>query len=141
MAWLLALFFGQSDIAQAQAPQDILVIVNSSSPVADASVAELRNIFLKKKSFWRGGEAVVPIHARPGSPLRDAFRQRVLAMTATEEKEYWKNVKIKKGLTEPTAIGNTLKAVYKLRSSVSYVFRADFKTGVAKPILVIPADR
>ncbi len=136
---ILLVPFGQPSSAAAQNPQDILVVVNQQAEVAETTPQELKNIFLKKKSFWRAGSQVIPIHAREGSPLRDAFRQQLLAMTSTEEQEYWKNSKIKKGLTEPTSFSNTQKAVYKLRSAVSYVFRADFKEGVAKVVYVLPA--
>jgi ABC-type phosphate transport system substrate-binding protein len=130
----------QAQATAAEGPDDILVVVNRSVKVDSTTAAELRNVFLKKKTAWRTGESAVPIHAPAGSVLRKMFRQRLLAMSATEEREYWKNAKIKHALMEPVTFPDTLKAVFKLRGGVSYVFRADYKPGVAKIVLVLPAD-
>lgn len=126
--------------ATAEGPEDILVVVNSSAPVDETTAAEIRNIFLKKKSAWRTGDSALPVHAPDGTALRERFRERLLKMSATEEHEYWKNAKIKQALIEPPAYSNTLKAVFKLRGAVSYVFRSDYKEGVAKVVLVLPSS-
>jgi hypothetical protein len=60
-------------------------------------------------------------------------------MSVSEERSYWQNSKIKRGVSEPRAFGNVLKAVFKLRGAVSYVYRSQYKAGAAKIVLVIPA--
>ena len=126
--------------AVAESPNDILVVVNTSSSVSATTLDELRNVFLKKKTAWRAGSAVTPVNASEGSPLRERFRKVVLGMTSTEEKEYWKNTKIQGGSTEPPAYNDTMKATFKLRSCVSYIFRSQYKEGLVKIVLVIPAN-
>jgi ABC-type phosphate transport system substrate-binding protein len=137
---LLAVPLLQARAAAAESPDDILIVVNKSVTAGSTTVAELRNIFLKKKTSWRTGDQVVPVHATSGSKLRSAFQKRLLGMSATEEREYWKNAKIKHALMEPATFNDTLKAVFKLRGAVSYVFRSQYKEGVAKILLVLPAQ-
>ncbi len=115
---------------------DLLIIANKNAKASSASKAELRSYFLKKRSSWKGGGRVIPINAPAGSRLRKAFQAKVLSMSESEEDEYWKNEGIRRGTQKPAEISNTLKAVYHLRGSVSYVFRKDYKGGVAKILAV-----
>ncbi|MFO8072568.1 MAG: hypothetical protein R6V85_11900 [Polyangia bacterium] len=126
--------------AAAQSPDDILVVVNSSSNVNSISAAELRDIFLKKRSHWRAGGQAIPIHASENSALRHDFRQRLLEMTSAEEEKYWSDRRIKSGTQPPVEFSNTLRTVFKLNGAVSYVYRSDYKEGIAKVVLVIPAS-
>ena len=120
-------------------PKDILIIANNAVPQNRATVADVRNYFLKKQSNWSGGVKVVPVNVK-AQALRDDFRQKVLQMSATEETRYWQNLKITKGLTPPAEFSNAQKAVFKLKGSVSYVYRADYTAGVSKILLTIPAS-
>lgn len=123
---------------RSESPSDILVIANNAAPASTLSLEEVRSIFLKKRASWSAGGKVVPVHAKEGSALRKSFQQRVLAMTAAEEAGYWQDQKIRRGLEGPAEFTNPLKAVFRIKGSVSYVFRSDYKEGVAKVLLVIP---
>jgi len=127
-----------ADASNSEKPSDLLIVVNRNASVMETSVEEVRNVFLRKKNAWRNGGTAVPVNAR-GGQARAAFRERVLRMTAIQEQEYWKNAKITRGLTEPTEFPNTLKAVFHLRSGVSYVLRSEYIERVAKIVLVVPA--
>lgn len=120
----------------AESPEDILVFVNSSMAVEALSVAELKQIFLKEKSRWPGGDPIVCIHPKDMS-IRALFRNKVLGMTGTEEDTYWQDQKIRKQLSAPVEMSNTPKAVFKINKSVSYAFRKDLPVGVVKVILVL----
>jgi hypothetical protein len=121
------------------APTDLLVIGNSAVPTDSVSAAELKNYFLKKSGRWSGGMKVIPVNAKTGSPARVAFQKLVLGMSAAEEMRYFQDLKIKKGITAPAEFGNTQKAVSKLKGSVSYTLRSEYKAGVNKVLLTIPA--
>jgi hypothetical protein len=123
---------------QAENPMDILVIANASVQAREITVDDLRDFFLKKRTNWGSGEKTIPINVTENAKLREAFRERVLNMNSTEEQSYWQSRKIKEGETEPTEFSNTLKAVYKLRGSVSYIYRWQYRQGVVKVILVLP---
>ena len=137
--FLLLAALALPSIAAAESPNDIIVIANSSVQADGITKDELRDIFLKKRTSWGNSGNVKPINASDGSDLREQFCEEVLQMTPEEEKRYFQEEKIKNGLTAPNSFSNTQKAVFKLRGSVSYVYRSDFKEGVAKVLLVIPA--
>lgn len=123
--------------AAAESPDDILIIANNSLSAVSISKAEAREIFLKTRSEFKGSKTT-PVHASNGSALRKAFLQKVLGMNPDEERQYWEKQKIMTGKTPPVGFTNTLKAVFKLKGSISYVYRKDYKD-VTKILLVIPA--
>ena len=122
----------------AEAPDDILVVAHQSVPLDTISLGDLKDIYLFKRRSWTYGDKIVPIHAARGSALRRDFRKFVMKMTVDEETRYWQIRKIQTGEGEPTVFAKPLKAVFKLKNSVSYVYRSEFKTGVAKVLRVIP---
>jgi hypothetical protein len=123
--------------AHADNPNDILVVANNSVPISSISTAELKSIFLKKKGRWKNGSKAFPIHAKEGTTLRKAFGQRLLNMELSRELSYWQEQKIRKGIMPPATFSNLLKAVYKVKGSVSYVFRSNYKAGVVKILAVL----
>ncbi len=138
--WVPILLLGLSTafVSNADSPDDIVVFVNNASSVKEVSVAELKQIFLKKKNNWQGGDRIVCINAEEGTPLREAFRQKVLEMTATEEATYFENQRIRFQLVAPADMGNGPKAVFKMKAAVAYAYRKDVPAGVVKIVLVIP---
>ncbi len=124
--------------AVAENPNDILVVANQGVSVDAVSIRDLKAIFLKRRSNWKNGGKVVPIHAKEGSALRNAFVSRVLGMDAVKERAYWQEVMVKSGTRKPPEFSNTLKAVFKLRGGVSYIYRTQYREGVSKILLVIP---
>jgi hypothetical protein len=122
----------------AESPDDLVIFVNNKSGVRSMSVDELKQIFLKKKTRWPGGEKIDCINSPEGSTEREEFRKKVLGMSKTEEITYWQNQKIRMQLSPPIEISNTPKAVFRLSGAISYAFRKDLPEGVVKSILVIP---
>jgi ABC-type phosphate transport system substrate-binding protein len=122
----------------AESPDDLVVFVNKKSRVRDLSVEELKQIFLKKKTRWPGGDKINCINSPEGSAEREAFRKRVLGMSKTEEITYWQNQKIRMQLSPPIEVSNTAKAVFRLNGAIGYAFRKDLPEGVVKAVLVLP---
>ena len=123
----------------ANSADDILIVAHKSVSTNSITTDELKNIFLKKKGSWEGGQKAVPIHAKSDSALRRAFDQKVLKMTVNEEQSFWADEKIRRGKKPPSEFSNTLRAIFSIRGSVSYVYRNRYKQGVGKVLLVIPA--
>jgi hypothetical protein len=124
--------------AEAGDPNDILVIVNASLKLKSVSESDLRDIFLKKRTSWKSGVKAVPIHSK-NARLRGDFLGRLLSMSASEEARYWQKQQIRSGDSPPASFGNTLEAVYRLKGAVSYVYRSDYRGGVATVVLTLPA--
>lgn len=121
-------------------PEDLIIVVNKANKRNSITLAELREYFLRKRHTWGPGQKSVPIHAKSTTRVREAFNRTVLNMSVNEELQYWQNRKIKFGDSSIVEFGNNLKAVFKIKGSISYVFRSDYKEGVVKVLLVIPAD-
>ena len=124
--------------AKADHPQDILIIVNKSAAEETLSISATRAIFLKKRIRLQDGTKAAVINDKPGTTLRKEFQEKVLDMTANKENIYWQEQKIKKGISPPAELRNRLKAVYKIKGAISYLYRKDFKSGVTKVLLVLP---
>ncbi len=133
----LLIAMGTTD-ALAQHPQDILVIANKKVSVDSATPEQIKSIFLKKRTTWKSGGKAVPLNAKAGTPLREKFQELVLGMTDGEERIYWEKQKIRSATDGPTEFANPLKAIFRVKGSVSYIFRSQYKEGVAKILLVIP---
>ena len=124
--------------AVADDPEDILVVANVSVAQTSIGLEELRTIFLKIRTSWHSGGKVVPINPKDGSALRRQFQEKVLGMSDNEEKSYWEKQKITKGIEPPPEFANTLKAVFRLKGSVSYIYRSQYREGVSKILYVLP---
>ncbi len=134
---ILVQYFTVEAVAQTESPDDILIVANNSVSASSVPLTILRDLFLKVRKEWRVGESALPINAKD-EHLRSDFRKRVLGMDLTAEQRHWENVKVKYGQSAPPSFDNNLKAVFKLKGAVSYVYRKDFKEGVAKVVLVVP---
>ena len=121
----------------AESPEDILVIANRALKAKSISDSELRDIFLKKKESWHTGLRALPVHSK-NAQLRNDFSQRLLQMNPSEEMRYWQQYQIKTGKPQPPSFGNTLKAVFSLKGAVSYIYRSQYREGVANVVLVLP---
>lgn len=111
---------------------ELLIIANKSVKEGSVSAAMLKSFFLRKRTSWPSGEKVVPINAKEGSDLRQAFRERVLKMTKADENAYWNDQKIRKGIKKPAEIKSMIKAVFSVKGSIGYVFGSDLKSKVVK---------
>jgi ABC-type phosphate transport system substrate-binding protein len=139
--WIAALVIVAVGVpVQAESPQDILIVANTSVDQKDIEKGEVRAIFLKNKTSWSSGQKIVAVNAKPGTELRDQFQKRVLEMDSNREVSFFEEQKVRYGTSPPVEFPNPLRAVFHLKGSIGYVFRKDYKEGVAKVLLVIPSD-
>ena len=90
-AALLAIaVFSALSAPPAQAAGDpIVVIVNSSNPVDNLSMGELKKLFLSDRSRWDTGKAVAPVMLSPGAPERTSFLKAVCGMSDADLGKYF----------------------------------------------------
>jgi len=143
LLWALISLPGQIVLAEmsGEDPKDILIVANRGVSVDEISLKQLKSIFLKTRASWKGGGKAVPIHARVGTEIRDDFVTQVLGLDHIGEQAYWQEVMVKAAVKPPPAFSNPLKAVFNLRGSVGYVYRADYRPGVVKILLVVPHSK
>lgn len=125
--------------ALADSPDDILIVVNSALRLKNVSATELRDIFLRRRETWGNGVRAVPVYAKDAQ-LRKDFRQRFLKLAESEETRFWQRYQIKTGKSQPPSFSNTLRVVFKLTGAVGYVYRSEYRKGVANILLVLPAS-
>ena len=133
----LIIIFSATAKLRANDPKDILVIANKKVPMDSVSLEELKILFLKQRKSI-GGQKIVPIHSPDGTGIRPQFNDKVLGMLVSDESSYWKEERIRRGVAPPIELVKTLKAVFYIKGSISYIYRSEYKKGVAKILLVLP---
>ncbi|HTU41930.1 MAG TPA: substrate-binding domain-containing protein [Candidatus Aquilonibacter sp.] len=93
---------------QVQAAGDpIVVIVNSSNPVSNLTISDLKKLFLSDRSRWDTGKAVAPVMVGPGAPERSAFLKVVCGMNDAEFSKYFLQAAFTgSSATPPKVVGN-----------------------------------
>lgn len=86
VSWLLgvchhAVRAGAPTGAESDSVQDNLaIIVNTTNPVDDLSLSELRKVFLGERSHWPNGRRITLVMMEPGQPERKALIREVCQM-------------------------------------------------------------
>jgi ABC-type phosphate transport system substrate-binding protein len=66
-----------------------VAIVNTTNPVDNLSLADLKKIFLSDRSRWDTGKAVAPVISVAGAPERTAFLKTVCHMSDADFSKYF----------------------------------------------------
>ena len=75
--------------ARAEAQDAYRVIVNTANPASQISRTELARIFMKKRTTWESGTAVVVVDQTERSSTRAQFSNQVLGKDVAAMKSYW----------------------------------------------------
>ena len=75
--------------ARAEAQDTYRVIVNAANPASQISRTELARIFMKKRTTWESGTAVVVVDQTERSSTRAQFSNQVLGKDVAAMKSYW----------------------------------------------------
>jgi ABC-type phosphate transport system substrate-binding protein len=73
----------------ADSPPAFRVIVHPSNPTTKIDKKALADMFLKKTTAWRHGEAVRPVELEAESAVRRRFSSEVLNRSVSAVKSYW----------------------------------------------------
>ena len=85
----LLLLFAFAGPARATEAVDLVVIVNANNPVRELSQEDAARLFLKKRTNWPDGNAVLPANQTDGQPVREAFCRDVLHKSTAALAAYW----------------------------------------------------
>jgi ABC-type phosphate transport system substrate-binding protein len=69
--------------------QTLAIIVNRANPVDDLSFAELRKIFLGRRSHWPNGRRIAIVMLEPGQPERETVLREIYRMTESEYRDHF----------------------------------------------------
>ena len=75
-------------IAGSAGAADLVVIVHPEREER-LGVAEIAQIYLKKRRFWEGGERILPVNRSSGTPARRAFERVIFGEHARDRVVYW----------------------------------------------------
>jgi phosphate transport system substrate-binding protein len=111
-------------VGYSYAKDGVAVIVNKGNPVADLSLAALKDIFTGKTSEWPGGGPIAVFNRNAESGTREVFKDRVLGKDAFTDKAMIKHD------------GVLLETVAKIPSSVAFTSLGEAEGDTVKVLSV-----
>lgn len=97
-------------MASASFAADWALVANPSSGVASVSKADLKRVYMGKKTQL-GSSKVVPMMVTESNPAVAAFLQDVLGMSPAEFKKHWVDAQIKGEGTAPASQKTSAAAI------------------------------
>src|SRR5437870_3331926 len=76
-------------LAQTAHGTDVAVVVNSDTPDADLSLAEVRKVLLGERQYWTSKLPVVLLIRAPVARERDVVLRVIYQMSEAQFKQYW----------------------------------------------------
>ena len=67
-----------------------LILVNDANPVYAATVEQVADLFLGRRTDWRTGHPVLPVDQSPDAPVREEFSVAVLGRPLQAVQAYWR---------------------------------------------------
>jgi ABC-type phosphate transport system substrate-binding protein len=68
---------------------DVAVVTNSTTPVTELSLAEVRKIFLGERQYWNSNMPVVVLVRAPVARERQVVLKNIYQMSENQFKQYW----------------------------------------------------
>ncbi len=128
---ILRAFFTLCFVATIVFAKDMLVVTSVNSNVQSLSAKQVKEIFLKKRTFV-GENEVVAINLSANEQSRVVFEEKVLGMDRTELAGYW-SAQHYQGITPPLTQKSqaSLKALLKnLKGAVGYIDKSQMESGL-----------
>lgn len=76
-------------VAQGSKSGDIAVVTNAQTPVAELSLAEVRQVFLGNRQYWNSDMPVILLVRAPVAREREIVLRTIYQMTESQFKQYW----------------------------------------------------
>jgi ABC-type phosphate transport system substrate-binding protein len=125
-AWLLA------SPPALPAASEVIVIVNSEVPDGSLSAADLKAVYLGKKTFWSGGLKIALDVLSEGSVHED-FLKKSVGKTPEQFKNYWNQILYTGAGIPPTPFKTEkelVEHVQKTKGAIGYIDSATPHDGV-----------
>jgi len=138
---LLFTLYCSALIVQAQAGEQISVIVRASHSADTIGQEELARIYRGKKLFWEDGTRIIPVNLAVDHPCRTRFSRLVLGLLPEEMQEYW-NAQYFHGVSPPYVLSSeeaVLRFVAETPGSIGYLCSAA-TTAQVKVLLLLSGD-
>lgn len=111
---------------------DVILITNKANPVSSLAAADVKNIFLGKKTSWDGGSKVTAF-TQKNDAVTDDFTKQYVSKSSQQFYMYWrKAIFTGKGtpLVEVEDSGRMKKIVAAERGSIGYILATELDDSV-----------
>jgi ABC-type phosphate transport system substrate-binding protein len=102
---------------------EIVVITGLQTPLKNASIKQLKNIFLRKSLLSESRLRWIPLNLKPDDPLRVAFSKSLLNRDPDDLEAYW-NEQYFQGITPPYVVSSEeamLRFVSNTPGAIGYI--------------------
>jgi len=111
--------------------ESMLFIANDASGIEALSRKELRQIYLKKRRFWKETK-LVPLNLPPQNRLRQQMEKKILTMSASALDAYWMQEHYR-GHRPPyrlESVKSMILFVKKVKGAIGYIPESQLVPGV-----------
>jgi phosphate transport system substrate-binding protein len=116
------------------ADADVAIVLNPDNPVNNLTLAELRQIYLGERQYWRASSPVVVLMRSRGSREREVILRVVFQMTEQRYTQYWVAKVMRAEASDPPAslfsYGMVQEGVRGNPGAIGYVNMNDVRSGV-----------
>jgi ABC-type phosphate transport system substrate-binding protein len=141
---LAAVFLAYLSATPAWAGEIVAVIVNKENPVDSLTAREIGKIYRNHTLMWTGDKSIILYDLMVSDPVREAFSQQVLGMSADKMADKWAHLKITNQAKNPPHTMKSqrliIKRISKQRRAIGYVSMRALKAADdpnVKPVFVI----
>ncbi len=102
---------------------DRMAVIVHADRIVDLDLEQIAQIYLKRRRFWAGGDAIIPVNREAGSAAREVFTREVLRYEATQLGVYW-NREYFRGVLPPATLASDeaiRRFVARDRRAIGYV--------------------
>ncbi len=113
---------------------DLAIVVHPTTPVAELTFAELRQVFLGERQYWNANVPVVLLIRAPTSAERSAVLGVIYQMREPQFKQYWIAKIFRAEMTSAPKVVYSNESANQLVSSIpgtiAFVAASDVKPGI-----------
>ena len=134
LACLMAFSLISFRAAGTPADAEVAIVVNSSKPVNNLTMPDLRKIYFGDRQYWKGNLPVVLLMRSQGSHERDVVLRVVFEMTEERYTKYWVAKVMRAEVSDPPAslysFGMLQEGVRGNPGAIGYINANDLRPGV-----------
>ncbi|MBZ5548763.1 MAG: hypothetical protein LAO22_12535 [Acidobacteriia bacterium] len=114
--------------------QSLAIVVNTSNPVDNLSMSELRKVFLGERRHWPNGRRITLVMMEPGQPERKALIREVCQMNESDFSQHFLHgVFTGEVFVSPKTLASPVgvrKFVFNVPGAIGYVRATDVDSSV-----------
>lgn len=118
----------------APASSGVAIIVNSSNPLNNLTLPDLRKVYRGERQYWAGNTPVMLLMRTPGAQEREVILRVVFEMSEERYTQYWVAKVMRADVSDPPAAlyshGIMQEGVRGNPGAIGYVLQSNLREGV-----------